>query len=158
MPCEVGPLGFSSVEDFQVNFMEAYFGVMDPNALLCMAWKWQRGDVSRLTDGDLAAALGRIRAKTFVMPISEDMFFPPRDCAAEEALIPDSELRVIDSVAGHLGLFGLEPCVHGTGRSPSGRAARHETLRSGGPSPTRQEFSPSCGLIMREAGGSRCVA
>jgi homoserine O-acetyltransferase len=101
--------GFSSIEDFQVGFMEAYFGVMDPNDLLCMAWKWQRGDVSRLTGGDLAAALGRIQAKTFVMPIDEDMFFPPRDCAAEEALIPDSELRVVKTVAGHLGLFGLEP-------------------------------------------------
>jgi homoserine O-acetyltransferase len=37
------------------------------------------------------------------------MFFPPRDCAAEEALISDSELRVVKTVAGHLGLFGLEP-------------------------------------------------
>ena len=45
-----------------------------------MAWKWQRGDVARHTGGDLAAALGRITAKTFVMPIDEDMFFPPRDC------------------------------------------------------------------------------
>ena len=101
--------GFASVEDFQVGFLEAYFGVMDPNDLLCMLWKWQRGDVSRLTGGDLAAALGRIQAKTFVMPIDEDMFFPPRDCAAEEALISDSELRVVKTVAGHLGLFGLEP-------------------------------------------------
>ncbi len=59
--------------------------------------------------GDLAAALGRITAKTFVMPIDEDMFFPVRDCAAEQKLVPNSELRVIESVAGHLGLFGLEP-------------------------------------------------
>ena len=103
------PLGFSSVEDFQVGFMEAYFGVMDPNALLCMAWKWQRGDVSRHTGGDLAAALGRITAKTFVMPIDEDMFFPPRDCRAEQELVAGSELRVIASTAGHLGLFGIEP-------------------------------------------------
>ena len=81
---------------------------MDPNGLLCMAWKWQRGDVSRLTGGDLTASLGRITAKTFVMPINEDMFFPVRDCEAEQKLVPDSELRVIDSVAGHLGLFGFE--------------------------------------------------
>ena len=102
-------LGFHSVEDFQIGFMEAYFGVMDPNDLLCMAWKWQRGDVSRHTNGDLAAALGRITAKTFVMPISEDMFFPVRDCAHEQQLVQGSELRVIESVCGHLGLFGLEP-------------------------------------------------
>ena len=41
---------------------------MDRNDLLTMMWKWQRGDVARHTGGDLAAALGRITAKTFVMP------------------------------------------------------------------------------------------
>lgn len=50
-----------------------------------------------------------MKAKTFVMPIDEDMFVPVRDCAAEQALIPDSELRVVESVAGHLGLFAFEP-------------------------------------------------
>ena len=102
-------LGFSSVEDFQIGFMDAVFNVMDPNDLLAMAWKWQRGDVSRHTGGDLAAALERVTAKTFVMPISTDMFFPPEDCADEQAMIKGSELRVIESGAGHLGLFHLEP-------------------------------------------------
>lgn len=40
-----------------------------------MGWKWQRGDVSRNTGDSLEEALGRIKAKVFVMPISEDMFF-----------------------------------------------------------------------------------
>jgi homoserine O-acetyltransferase len=102
-------LDFDSKEAFMAGFLEPYFTVMDPNDLLCMAWKWQRGDVARHTGGDLAAALGRITAKTFVMPISEDMFFPVRDCAAEQALIPGSELRVVDDVLGHLGLFGVAP-------------------------------------------------
>jgi homoserine O-acetyltransferase len=102
-------LGFSSVEDFLTNFMEAYFLPMDPNDLLCMAWKWQRGDVSRMTGGDLAAALGRIKAKVFVMPISSYMFFPPSDCEPEQKLIPNSEYRPIQSICGHLGLFGVEP-------------------------------------------------
>ncbi len=43
------------------------------------------------------------------MPIDEDMFFPPRDGEREQAMIPNSEFRVIESVSGHLGLFGLEP-------------------------------------------------
>ena len=102
-------LGFTSLEDFHIGFVEAYFNPMDPNDLLRMAWKWQRGDVSRHTGGDLAAALGRIRAKTFVMPIDEDMLFPVRDCKVEQELIPNSELRVIESISGHLGLFNLEP-------------------------------------------------
>jgi homoserine O-acetyltransferase len=42
------------------------------------------------------------------MPIDEDMFFPVRDCAAEQKLVPNSELRVIESISGHLGLYGLE--------------------------------------------------
>ncbi|MGQ0502543.1 MAG: alpha/beta fold hydrolase [Panacagrimonas sp.] len=101
-------LGFSSLDDFVANFMNGYFGVMDPNDLLCMAWKWQHGDVSRHTGGDLAQALGRIKAKTFVMPVSTDMFFPVSDCAAEQKLIPGSELRVIQSIDGHLALFGAD--------------------------------------------------
>ena len=93
---------------FQAGFIRALFQLMDPNALLAMGWKWQRGDVARHTDGDLAAALGRVTAKTFVMPIDHDMFFPVADCAAEQALTPGSELRVLPSIAGHLGLFGFE--------------------------------------------------
>src|SRR5215813_12620643 len=58
-------LGFSSMDDFIINFMYAYFSPMDPNNLLCMAWKAQRADVSRHTGGDLRAALNRIKAKVF---------------------------------------------------------------------------------------------
>ena len=101
--------GFTSADDFQIGFVDAYFQPMDPNDLLCMAWKWQRGNVSRHTDGDLSKPLGRVQTKTFVMPISEDMFFPVHDCQAEQKLISGSELRVVESEAGHLGLFGLEP-------------------------------------------------
>ncbi|MDL5155129.1 alpha/beta fold hydrolase [Actinomycetospora termitidis] len=102
-------LGFDDMDAFLAGFLQPYFTAMDPNDLLCMAWKWQRGDVARHTGGDLAAALGRITATTFVMPISEDMFFPVRDCAAEQGLVKGSELRVVDDVLGHLGLFAVNP-------------------------------------------------
>jgi homoserine O-acetyltransferase/O-succinyltransferase len=72
-------------------------------------WKWQRGDVARHADGDLAAALDRVKAKTFVMPIDEDLLFPVRDCAPEQAMISGSELRVIEDIHGHLALFGADP-------------------------------------------------
>ena len=100
--------GVASSEELVEGFLEPFFQLMDPNALLSMAWKWQRGDISRHTNGDLAKALGIIQAKVYVMPIETDMFFPPSDCADEEKLIPDSELRVISSVAGHFALFGGE--------------------------------------------------
>jgi len=102
-------LGFSSMEAFLSDFLEPTFMAMDPNDLLAMAWKWQRGDVARHSGGDLAAALGRITAKTFVMPISSDMFFPVQDCASEQAMIAGSELRVIEDIHGHLSLFALDP-------------------------------------------------
>jgi len=102
-------LGFSSLADFMTNFLEAYFTAMDPNDLLCLAWKWQRGDVSRHTGGDLKKALGRITAKTFVMPIDEDMFFPPRDCRYEQKMIKGSEFRMLNSICGHLVLTGFDP-------------------------------------------------
>lgn len=101
-------LGFSSLNDFIDNFMIPYFAPMDANDLLCMAWKWQRGDVARNCAGDLGAALSRISAKVYVMPIDHDMFFPPSDCAREQRLIPNSELRVLKSVDGHLALFGAD--------------------------------------------------
>ena len=101
------PLGFSSADDFRIGFMGAYFAPMDAGDLLTLAWKWQHGDISRHTGGDLAAALSQITAKTFVMPISTDLFFPVEDCAAEQQLIKGSELRVIEDLHGHASLFGL---------------------------------------------------
>jgi homoserine O-acetyltransferase len=102
-------LGFSSLDDFLLNFLDASFLPMDPNNLLSMARKWQDADVSRHAGGDLAAALGRIKAKTMVMPISSDMFFVTADCAAEQGLIRGSELRVLETPWGHIGLFGMNP-------------------------------------------------
>ncbi|MDN5916369.1 MAG: alpha/beta fold hydrolase [Pseudonocardia sp.] len=106
-------LEFESKEAFMEGFLEPYFTAMDPNDLLCMAWKWQRGDVARHTDGDLAAALGRNRATARVIPINEDMFFPIRDHKAELELTPHAQLRVIDDVLGHLALFGVAPTYIG---------------------------------------------
>jgi homoserine O-acetyltransferase len=102
-------LEFGSREEFLSGFLEPYFTVMDPNDLLTQSWAWQRGDVARHTGGDLAAALGRITAKTFVMPIDEDQLFPVRDCRPEQELVTGSELRVIEDIGGHLGLFGTAP-------------------------------------------------
>jgi homoserine O-acetyltransferase/O-succinyltransferase len=100
--------GFSSAEDFRINFMDAFFLPQDPDDLLSTSWKWERADVSRNTNGDLAAALGRIKAKVFVMPISTDLIFPVNEVAAEQKMVPNSELRVINSAVGHLGLFAVE--------------------------------------------------
>jgi homoserine O-acetyltransferase len=97
--------GFASLDDFKRGFLEAYFLPMDPNNLLCQSWKWRNADVSRHTNGDLAAALGRVTARTIVAAISTDMFFPLEDCRQDAAMIPGAELRIIDSLLGHMAGF-----------------------------------------------------
>jgi homoserine O-acetyltransferase len=139
-------LGYSSLDDFIINFMNGYFTVMDPNDLLCMAWKWQRGDVSRHTEGDLRAALGRIKAKTFVMPMSSDMFFPPDDCQAEWRLIPDAEFRPLQTIDGHLALFGTDPGMLGQkdSRYTITESPRPRAAAATGESSDRSPSRPSC--------------
>jgi homoserine O-acetyltransferase len=97
--------GFASLADFKRGFLEAYFLPMDPNNLLCQARKWRTADVSHHADGDLGAALGRITARTIVTAVDTDMFFPVEDCQQDAGLIPGAELRVINSVWGHLAGF-----------------------------------------------------
>jgi len=100
-------IGFNSLEDFLVGFWENWFLPMDPENLLCMLSKWQRGDSGDLAGGDLAKALGRIKAKTYVIAFEEDMFVPVRDCRAEQALIRGSELKILPSLWGHFAPVGL---------------------------------------------------
>jgi homoserine O-acetyltransferase len=102
-------LGFSSVDDFVTGFVENHFLPQDPNNLVLLATKWRDNDISRVAGGDLKGALARIKAKTFVIAIDEDVFFPLKDIAAEQALIPNSELKRISSIWGHLALFGTDP-------------------------------------------------
>ena len=45
--------------------------------------------------------------KTYVVPFSRDMFFPPADCEAEQKLIPNSKFRVVDSLLAHFAMFCL---------------------------------------------------
>ncbi len=102
-------LGFATCEALVTELLEASFLPHDPNALLAQAWKWQNADVSRQTHADLAAALGRIRARVFVLPVTTDMFFTVADCAAEQAMIPGSELRPLRSDWGHIAVMGMDP-------------------------------------------------
>ena len=78
---------------------------MDPDDLLCMAWKWQRGVVAVTPAAIGRPALSRIKTETFVMPMSSDMFSSPADCQAEWRLIPNAEFRPIETIDGDLALF-----------------------------------------------------
>lgn len=101
-------VGFDSLDGFISGFWEAYFEAMDPNNLIWMGWKWRHGDVSLNTEGDLTAALGRIKAKTIVVAFGNDMFFPAADIEAEAKLIADAEFRVIESLWAHFAMFCMD--------------------------------------------------
>ncbi|MDQ3858618.1 MAG: alpha/beta fold hydrolase [Actinomycetota bacterium] len=93
--------GYDSVADLVRRLFEDDYAARDPDDLLCQLRKWRRADVSRHTGGDLAGALGRIAARAIVVPFSHDAWFPVADCAAEQRLIPGSELHVVESPWGH---------------------------------------------------------
>ncbi len=102
-------LGFSSQEDFLVNFWEKRFLKRDANNLLAMLWTWQHNDVGAVGPfaGKLEAALGSIRAKALVMAGQTDLYFTPEDIEFEALLIPGARFEVIPSVWGHQAGGGL---------------------------------------------------
>ena len=96
-------LGFPTLEDFLVRGWEADYLRRDANNMLAMLWTWQHSDVSANDrfQGDLAAALGAIEAKTYIMPSRTDLYFTAEDSEAEWALIPNAQFRPIESIWGH---------------------------------------------------------
>ena len=90
---------------------ERSFARFDANDLLAMLATWQAADIGAHPrfGGDLAAALGAIRARAVVMPSRTDLYFPPEDNEIEVAQMPNAELRVIPSIRGHLAGGGGNP-------------------------------------------------
>lgn len=67
-----------SLEDFLVNFWEAWACSKDPENMLVMLQTWQSGDVSKQEpyNGDFEKAMASIKAKTLVLPSKTDLYFP----------------------------------------------------------------------------------
>lgn len=107
---EYRKLGLASMDD-AVCFFEGYFRRRDANDLLAMIWTWQHADISAnpAYKGDLAAALGAIRARAIVMPCTTDLYFRVRDNELEVAQMPNAELRPITSIWGHVVALGVNP-------------------------------------------------
>ena len=105
-------IGYSSLEDYLVAFWEGRRLFADANDFLAMLRTWQNADIS-LNDkynGDFAKALGAITARAIVMPGRTDLYFPPEDNEIEVSMMPNAELRPIESIWGHLaGSPGLNP-------------------------------------------------
>lgn len=87
------------------EYLAAYWdGGQDAHDLLCMLRTWQRGDISLHgpRGGDLPAALASIEARVLVMPVRTDCYFVLEDSEEEVKHLRHGELRVIESVWGHL--------------------------------------------------------
>ncbi|KAK4613696.1 hypothetical protein CLAFUW4_08755 [Fulvia fulva] len=87
-------LGFKDLEDFMVNFWEA--------------WAWDKaGDVSAQEpyNGNFDAAMKGIKAKTLVLPCKTDLYLPPEDSEIEvQDMRPGvGELAVFPINMGSLG-------------------------------------------------------
>ncbi|GME51904.1 Alpha/beta hydrolase fold-1 [Neofusicoccum parvum] len=98
--------GFASLDEYLRVAWEDRTAAWDAHDLLCLLQTWQRGDISQLGPeaerGDLPRALAGIKAKALLMPCRTDMYFPPEDSQEEIKHLKDAELRVIESVWGHL--------------------------------------------------------
>jgi len=67
---------------------EAYILTRDANNLLAQLWTWQKADTSdnEIYRGNLAIALGAIKAKALIMPSETDRYFMVEDkCAGNAA-------------------------------------------------------------------------
>lgn len=96
-------MGASSLEDFIVSHYEGRFLKRNANDLIAMIWTLQRANLAACEpwNGNLAAALGSIRAPVLAMPSQTDFYFTPEDVRAEMAHVPNARVEVIPSIWGH---------------------------------------------------------
>ncbi|KAF2143386.1 uncharacterized protein K452DRAFT_286213 [Aplosporella prunicola CBS 121167] len=98
-------LGFKSLEDFMVNYWEAWACSKDPENLLVMLHTWQAGDCSNQEpyNGNFTKAMKGIKAKALVLPCKTDLYFPPEDSVNDVASMNTGigKLDVFPSIWGH---------------------------------------------------------
>jgi len=92
--------GFASLDDWLTRYWDALFMMRDAANLTAMIRTWIQHDVA--DGGDLAAALGRVKAETLVMTATTDLYFTPTDCRYEADLIPGARYQDIETDWGHM--------------------------------------------------------
>ena len=96
-------IGYETMEDLLIDWENDHVENWDANNLLAKLATWQASDISvgPLYNGNFKMALKAIRAKTILMPCTQDLYFPPEDNAVEASYIMNAELRPFDSPFGH---------------------------------------------------------
>ncbi|KAH8894146.1 alpha/beta-hydrolase [Thozetella sp. PMI_491] len=97
-------LGFGSMWEYLEERWAKSMGKWDAHDLLGMLQMWQRADISPYgpVKGDFTQALASIKAKVLVMPSRTDLYFPPEDSTEEVKHLKQGELKVIETVWGHV--------------------------------------------------------
>jgi homoserine O-acetyltransferase len=95
--------GFATLEDYLKGNWDGIYFNRDANDMLSLIATWQACDLAnnQLYNGDANAAYAAIKARAIILPGRTDLYFPVADNAAEVAMMPNAEVRVIDSIWGH---------------------------------------------------------
>jgi len=96
--------GYATLSEYLEKDWGEGLGSWDAHDLLCKLHCWQDGDISLYgpEKGNLPKALESIRARVLVMPSRTDLYFPPEDSMEEVKYLRHGELRIIESIWGHL--------------------------------------------------------
>lgn len=96
-------LGHESLEAFLTDYWEAGFAGRDPDNLLAHIATWQAADIAANDrhGGDLAKAIGAVRARVLLMPARSDLYFREADVTAEASHLEDVRVATIVSPWGH---------------------------------------------------------
>jgi homoserine O-acetyltransferase len=100
-------LGYESLQDYYVDWV-AGVSQSDADDLMLQLDAWRNHDIAAGAD-DLIGALKSVRARTILMPIAHDLYFPPEDSACEVVHLPNAELRVMPGDYGHVATMGFFP-------------------------------------------------
>lgn len=93
-------MGYADLDDWLTRYWDALFMARDAGDLTAMWRTWASNDVA--DGGDLAAALGRITARSVVATATTDLYFTPAACRAEAAMIPGAAYEDIETDWGHM--------------------------------------------------------
>lgn len=96
-------LGAPDLDTYLRMDWEDSFGAANAANLYAQALTWYHADISAdpRYGGDLAAALGAIRARVLLLPGETDLYFRVADNAADLPHLAHAELRTIPGIWGH---------------------------------------------------------
>ena len=97
----------SVVQEFRTNFIPG----ADANDLILQMRTWEKHDVGATPgySGDLAKALGSVKAPFLYMPSETDLYFPVGDARYEAGFMHTVTLKPIPSLWGHTAGAGSNP-------------------------------------------------